>query len=46
MTEQWHFVIAAYALTAVGTFGVLLHSWLAMRSAERRTSDVEPGSAR
>jgi hypothetical protein len=45
MSEQWHFVIAAYALTAVGTLAVLLHSWLAMRSAERRTTDIEHGSA-
>lgn len=35
MTSQWHFVIAAYAVTAVGTFGVLLASWSAMRRAER-----------
>ena len=36
MSAQWHFVIAAYAVTIVGTAGMLLHSWLSMRAAERR----------
>lgn len=34
--SQWTFVVAAYALAGAGTFGLLLHSWLAMRAAERR----------
>lgn len=40
MQDQWDFVIAAYAVTAVGTLGVLVHSWLRMRAAERRVSDL------
>jgi hypothetical protein len=36
MTQQWDFVIAAYALTALLTAAVLWSSWSAMRKAERR----------
>lgn len=43
MMTQWHFVIAAYVLTALGTTAVLAHSWLRMRSAERR-ADALRGS--
>jgi len=32
--SHWPFIIAAYALTALGTLGVALWSWLAMRRAE------------
>ena len=32
--NPWPFVIAAYALTALATFGLLGVSWLAMRRAE------------
>jgi hypothetical protein len=32
--NQWAFVIAAYAVTTVGTAIVSLLSWRAMRSAE------------
>lgn len=32
--NQWPFVIAAYAVTAVGTAFVLIHSFVAMRNAE------------
>ena len=32
------FVIAAYAVTALGTFGVLIFSWLRMRAAEARVA--------
>ena len=32
--SQWSFVIAAYALTAVATFGLLGWSFTAMRRAE------------
>ena len=34
--DQWTFVIAAYALTAVGTLALVTWSWWAMRAAERR----------
>lgn len=40
MQDQWDFVIAAYAVTAGGTLGVLVFSWLKMRAAERRVSDL------
>ncbi len=40
MTTQWHFVIAAYAVTAAGTLGVLVHSWLHMRRAERAAAHL------
>jgi hypothetical protein len=32
--NQWKFVIAAYALTALATLILLSWSWLAMRRAE------------
>ena len=34
--NQWALVIAAYAVTAVGTAIVTIVSWRAMRSAERQ----------
>ncbi|WHO37126.1 hypothetical protein PMI04_011110 [Sphingobium sp. AP49] len=34
--NQWAFVIAAYAVTAIGTVAVCLASWRAMRVAEAR----------
>ena len=34
--DQWHFVIAAYAVTIAGTLAMVGWSWLAMRLAERR----------
>ena len=43
MNDQWDFVIAAYAVTAVGTFGVLLASWLRMRAAEARVDALQSG---
>ena len=36
MNDQWNFVIAAYALTALLTAAVLATSWRAMRKAEQR----------
>ncbi|MEQ1510315.1 MAG: hypothetical protein ABL909_07970 [Sphingopyxis sp.] len=33
---QWSFVVAAYAVTALGTVAVLWQSWQAMRAAERQ----------
>lgn len=41
MQEQWDFVIAAYAVTALGTCAVLLHSWLKMRAAEARVDSLK-----
>lgn len=38
--NQWHFVIAAYAITLVGTLGLLLWSMRAMRLAERRAEEI------
>ncbi len=32
--NHWPFIIAAYAVTILGTFGVTLWSWSAMRRAE------------
>ena len=32
--NHWPFIIAAYALTLLGTLGVTLWSWTAMRRAE------------
>ncbi len=34
--NPWPFVIAAYAITLIGSAGLALASWLAMRAAERR----------
>lgn len=40
MHDQWAFVIAAYALTLLGTAAVALASWRAMRRAERQAEKV------
>lgn len=40
MSNQWYFVVAAYAVTALGTAFVLLQSWRAMVAAERRVDDI------
>ncbi len=34
--NHWTFIIAAYAVTLIGTLGVTLCSYIAMRRAERR----------
>ena len=34
--DQWNYVIAAYAVTVIGTLTLVAWSWLAMRAAERR----------
>jgi heme exporter protein CcmD len=39
--NQWAFVWAAYAVTAVGTVVVVVQSWLAMRRAEQRVADLD-----
>lgn len=36
MSSQWDFVIAAYAVTAIGTVIVMAHSLWRMRRAEQR----------
>jgi hypothetical protein len=38
--DQWTFVIAAYAVVAVGTVLLAGWSWLAMRGAERRRDET------
>lgn len=38
--NHWPFIIAAYALTALGTLAVSLQSWRAMRAAERRAEQM------
>ena len=32
--DPWPFILAAYALAVLGTLGLTLWSWLAMRRAE------------
>ena len=39
--NPWPFVTAAYALTILGTLGVTLWSWLAMRRAEAEADTVK-----
>ena len=38
--DQWNFVIAAYAVTVIGTLALLGWSWLTMRTAERRREEA------
>ena len=33
--DPWPFILAAYALTILGTLAVTLQAWRAMRKAER-----------
>ena len=37
--DHWDFVLAAYAVTVLGTLALALWSWLAMRAAERRRDE-------
>lgn len=39
--NQWPFIIAAYALAALGTLGLSLGSWRAMRAAEARAEALK-----
>lgn len=39
--NPWPFVIAAYALAALGTFGLSWASWRAMRTAEARADAMK-----
>lgn len=41
--DQWHFVLAAYAIGIVGTLAVVGWSWLAMRRAEARRDRIRRG---
>ena len=34
--DQWHFVLAAYAVGGIGTFALVAWSWFTMQAAERR----------
>jgi hypothetical protein len=38
--DQWHFVIAAYALGIGGTLVLVVWSWLSMLRAERRRDEA------
>lgn len=37
--DQWNFVLAAYAVGSLGTLGMIVSSWLAMRRAEKRRDE-------
>lgn len=43
MTTQWQFVMAAYAITALATLGVLVHSWRTMRRTEAAADALSAG---
>jgi hypothetical protein len=38
--NHWPFIIAAYSITALGTIGVSLWAYLAMRKAEAAAAEV------
>ena len=38
--SHWTFIVAAYAVTLLGTLGVTAWSWTAMRRAERDVDAV------
>jgi hypothetical protein len=38
--NQWPFIIAAYAVTALGTIAVALWSYVAMRKAEAAAAEI------
>jgi hypothetical protein len=44
MSQQWVFVIAAYALAAIGTAAVSIASWRAMRAAEKEAEGLSKRS--
>ena len=39
--SQWSFVIAAYAIVGVATFGLIGWAWFAMRRAEAQAEAVK-----
>ena len=42
--NHWPFVIAAYGLAGLGTFGLLAWAWRSMRAAESLTDSLKRGS--
>ena len=38
--SHWPFILASYALTLLGTFGLAGWSWAAMRRAEREAERI------
>lgn len=38
--NHWPFIIAAYAITALGTFSLSWASWRMMRDAEKRADSM------
>ncbi len=42
--NHWPFIIAAYAITAIGTLGVAGWAWLDMRRAEGSDADRGHGA--
>ncbi len=38
--NQWHFVIAAYAVGVIGTLAMVGWVWIAMRRAEKRRDEA------
>jgi heme exporter protein CcmD len=39
--NHWPFIWSAYAATAIGTIGVVIQSWAAMRRAEQAVADQD-----
>ncbi len=38
---HWPFIIGSYAIGSLGLFGLLGHSYIAMRRAERRADELK-----
>jgi hypothetical protein len=38
--NHWPFIVAAYSLTALGTVGVVVLSYVAMRRAEKKADEL------
>jgi hypothetical protein len=41
--DQWHFVLAAYAVAVGGTLVLTAWAWLSMKVAERRRDESRRG---
>jgi Heme exporter protein D (CcmD) len=39
--NHWAFVIAAYAVTGIGTLALMLWAWRSMRSAEQQADSIK-----
>jgi hypothetical protein len=39
--SAWPFVVAAYAVTGIGTFGLLAWAWRSMRAAEAQADSLK-----